>query len=150
MTNGKIYEMPSRPTRDREHDRSLGSIIVEIREELKAFLNTRLQMMKSEFHETVAALRVGLPLALFSLALLAIGVLLLTGALVTIVAAAFAGNPYAWFFAFVIVGVLWLALGTLTAFFAYNQIRSRGAFPKRTVEVLKADKEWLESEASNI
>ena len=149
MTNGKVYEMPLRSARG-EPERSLGSIVSEIRDELKAFLNTRLQMMKSEFQETMGALKVGLPLALLSLGLLGIGGLLLTGAVVTIVAAAFAGNPYAWVFAFLIVGVLWLVMGAMAALFAYNQIRSHGPFPKRTVEVLKADKVWLESEASNL
>ena len=140
MTDAKIYAMPSRSTRDVGNNRSLGSIVTEIREELKDFLNTRVQMMKSEFHEALGAIRVALPLALVSLVLIGTGSLLLTAAVVTIVASAFAGSPYAWFFAFVIVGVLWIAIGAIAAFFAYNQIRSRARFPKRTVEVLKADK----------
>ena len=141
MTDAKVYAMPSRPTREL-NNRSLGSIVSEIREELKSFLNTRVQMMKSEFHEALGAIR--------SLVLIGTGSLLLTGAVVTIVASAFAGSPYAWFFAFVIVGVLWIAIGAIAAFFAYNQIRSRARFPKRTVEVLKADKMWIESEVSNL
>ena len=39
-----------------------------------------------------------------------------------------------------------LAGGT-AAFFAYNEFRSKSMFPKHTVEVLKADKIWIESEA---
>ena len=150
MTDAKIYAMPSRSTRDVGNNRSLAEIASEIREELKDFLNTRLQMMKSEFNEALGAIRVALPLAVVSLVLIGTGSLLLTAAVVTIVASAFAGSPYAWFFAFVIVGVLWIAIGAIAAFFAYNQIRSRARFPKRTVEVLKADKMWIESEVSNL
>ena len=129
------------------HERSLGAIVAEIREELKSFVNTRVQMLKSEFHETLSAVRIGLPLGLLALALLGTGFLLFTAAVVALVASAFAGNPYAWFFALVIVAFLWTVMGTVAAFLAYNEFRSKGMFPKRTVEVLKADRIWLQSEA---
>ena len=63
MTDAKVYAMPSRPTREL-NNRSLGSIVSAIRDELKSFLNTRDQMMKSEFHEALGAIRVALPFAL--------------------------------------------------------------------------------------
>ena len=88
-----------------------------------------------------------MPLALLALGLLGTGLLLFTGAVVVLVASAFAGNPYAWFFAFAIVGFIWMVLGAGAAFFAYNAFRSKSMFPKRTVEVLQADKVWLQSEA---
>jgi uncharacterized membrane protein YqjE len=128
-------------------ERSLAAIISDIREEFKGFLNTRLEMAKSEFHETAVAARVGVPLAVLALALLGTGFLLFTAALVVLVASAFAANPYAWFFAFAIVGFLWVAMGAGAGFFAYKAFRRKGTFPKRTVEVLRADKVWLQSEA---
>ena len=129
------------------HARSLGAILSDIADELKEFLNTRIQMVKAELHETVTAVSVAIPLGLVALILAATGFLLLTGAIVALVAAAFAGNSYAWVFAFAIVGVVWIAFGGVAAFFAYNEFRSKSMFPKHTVEVLKADKIWLESEA---
>jgi len=129
------------------HARSLGAILSDISNELKEFLNTRIQMVKAELHETVSAVSVAIPLGLVALILGATGFLLLTAAVVALVAAAFARNPYAWVFAFAIVGVLWIAFGGVAAFFAYNEFRSKSMFPKHTVEVLKADKIWLESEA---
>jgi len=127
------------------HARSLGAILLDISNELKEFLNTRIQMVKAELHETVSAVSVAIPLGLVALILGATGFLLLTAAVVALVAAAFARNPYAWVFAFAIVGVLWIAFGGVAAFFAYNEFRSKSMFPKHTVEVLKADKIWLES-----
>jgi uncharacterized membrane protein YqjE len=129
------------------HERSLASIVSEIREELKDFVNTRVQMIRAEFHETLGAAKVGLPLALVALALVGTGYLLLTLGVVVLVASAFTGNPYAWLLAFVIVGVLWTAMGGVAAFFAYNEFRAKGRFPKRSVEVLKADRVWLQTEA---
>lgn len=127
--------------------RSLASIVAEVRQELTEFLSIRLQMMKSELHETLGAFRMAVPLGAITLVLIGTGFLLFSAALVTLVASAFAGNPYAWFYAFVIMGFAWTALGCIAAFFAYNELRSKGMFPKRTLQVLKADKDWLESEA---
>jgi uncharacterized membrane protein YqjE len=129
------------------HSRSLGAIISEAREELKDFINIRVQMLKSELHETLAGIRIALPLGLVALLLIGTSFLLLSAAIVTLVASAFAGNPYAWFFGLIIIAVLWAVLAGIAGFFAYNEFRSKAMFPKRTVEVLKADKNWIESEA---
>ena len=133
--------------RAENHTRSLGAILSDIADELKEFLNTRIQMIRAELHETVTAVSVAIPLGLVALILAGTGFLLLTAAVVALVAAAFAGNPYSWVFAFAIVGVVWIAFAGVAAFFAYNEFRSKSMFPKHTVEVLKADKIWLESEA---
>jgi len=127
--------------------RSLGAILADILAELQEFANTRIHMVKSELHETLSAVGVALPLGLLTLILAGTGFLLLTGAVVVVIAAVFAGNAYAWVYAFLIVGIVWIAFGGIVAFFAYNEFRSKAKFPKHTVEVLKADKVWIESEA---
>jgi VIT1/CCC1 family predicted Fe2+/Mn2+ transporter len=132
------------------HHRGLRELIHEILAELKQFANTRFEVMKSEFQETVSSLKVAAPLAAVTLIFFLAAFLVLTGAAVALVAHAFAGSPWAWFLALVIVGVLWAIFGGISAFFAYNEIRSKGRFPKRTVEVLKADKAWLETEANSM
>lgn len=129
------------------HDRTLRFVTREVLDELKEFVGTRVQMAKAEFQETMRSLRVAIPLGIIVLALMGTGFLMLTFAAVAIVTVAFAGSPYAWFFGFLIVGVLWMMLGGIAAFFAYNQIKGQGRFPKRTLQVLKADKVWLQSEA---
>ena len=133
------------PTPPRNQERSLGAIIAEIKDELKSFINTRVRMIKTEFQESVGSIAVGLGLSLLCLGLLAVASLLFTAAVVAVVASAFAGNPYAWVLAFVIVGVIWSAFAAVAGTFAYRQFQNR--FPKRTIEVLKADKAWLQSEA---
>jgi len=87
------------------------------------------------------------PLILIALALFTTGFLLLTMAAVVLVAFAFAGNPLAWFYAAIIVAFVWLCLAGTALLFAYNAFRSHSRFPKRTVQVLKADKAWLQAEA---
>jgi hypothetical protein len=129
------------------HERSLKSLISEIRDEVRDFLATRLHIIQSEFQETLAAAKVAVPISLIGMMFVSAGFLMLTFAAAAVIASAFSGNPYAWFFGFLVVGCLWVILGAIAFFFAYNEFRGRGRFPKRTVEVLKADKAWLQSEA---
>lgn len=128
-------------------ERTLRNILREIGAGVTEFLDTRVQMAKSEFRETLGAVKTAIPLAVMAAALVVTGLLLLTVALVSLIAGAFAGSPYAWFYGFLIVGVCWVAFGAVTAFFVVNEFRGRGRFPKRTIEVLKADKAWLQHEA---
>jgi uncharacterized membrane protein YqjE len=129
------------------HGRDLGTIVSELREQLKQFINTRVDVLKSELNETVGAIRVAIPLGIAALVFVLTAFLLFSAAVVTLVASAFTGNPYAWFFGLIIVAVLWVILAGIGAFFAYNAFRSKSVFPKRTLEVLKADKTWIQSEA---
>jgi uncharacterized membrane protein YqjE len=129
------------------HERSLRNILRDIGGEVSEFLDTRLEMAKAEFRETASAVKTAIPLAILAGGLFVTGLLLLTLALVSVTASAFAGSPYAWFYAFLIVGFCWIAFGAVAGFFAINQFRGSGRFPKRTIEVLKADKAWLQSEA---
>jgi uncharacterized membrane protein YqjE len=129
------------------HERSLGSVAAEIRDELLDFIHTRVQMFKTELQETLATFKHVMPMAVIALTLLATAYVLLTLAVVSVVAVAFWSNPYHWFFAFLIVGGVWLIAGALTAFLVWNRIKGHGTFPRRTIGVLKADKIWLQHEA---
>ena len=131
----------------RNHERSIGGVVAEIKDELIDFIQTRVRMFKSELHETVATFKRIVPMAAIAIILLTTGYVLLTLAVVGLVAVAFWNNPYHWFFAFLIVGVLWLIAGALTGFLAWNGFRTRGTFPNKTIGVLKADKVWFEREA---
>ena len=74
---------------------------------------------------------------------------LLTITVVALVAVAFWNNPYHWFFAFLIVGVVWSIGGGILGWMALHEFQSKGLFPKKTIEVLKADKMWIQSEAGD-
>jgi len=127
-------------------ERNLAAVVAEISEELKSFYVTRIEMFKSEIRESVRDLKAALPLMIMAAVLLGTAYLLLTLALVALIALAFMGNAYMWFFSFLIVGALWLIMGGILALFALNRLRKHGFVPKKTVEVLKADKEWFQSE----
>lgn len=131
------------------HVRSLAAIVAEIKEEVKDFVQTRLEMFKSEVRETLNAWKTAVPLAAISVLLLATAYLLLTIAVVGLVVVAFWDSPYRWFLAFLIVGVIWSMGGAVLGWLALREFQSKGLFPRKTIEVLKADKIWIQNEAGD-
>ena len=127
--------------------RPLSDLLGEIKNEAVEFLATRLQMFASEMHENYVNSKKALVYGLLAFTLLATGYLLLTMALVDLIAVAFWGNPYAWFLALLIVGLVWSIGGAVFAIAAKADFR--GFTPRRTIQVLKADKSLFASEATN-
>ena len=130
-----------------EDVRSLTELVADMKREVTSFVQTRVALFRSELKDGLNSVKEAVPLAGMAMVFLLTAYLLLTLALVGFVAVAFLPNPYAWAFALLIVGMVWLIGGGIMGFLAYNRIRAHGVFPKKTVEVLKADKLWLESEA---
>ena len=127
--------------------RTLASVVAEIKDELKEFISTRVQMLKSELQDKVSSLKVAAPLGILALVLLGTAYLLFTLMIVAVVAVAFQGSPYQWFLAFLIVGVLWSIVGGMCALFAWREFNAQGLAPKKTMKVLKEDQVWLQTEA---
>jgi uncharacterized membrane protein YqjE len=124
------------------------AILSDIKEEIKDFLQTRIELLQTEIREKLAYLKIAAPLAAAGLMLVVIAYLLITFALAAGVAAFFASNAYRWVFGFAIVGVLWGVLGGVAAYFAKRELELKNLAPKRTLEVLKGDKVWLNREMS--
>ncbi len=131
------------------HERSVAEIVGDMKEELKNFFQTRLELLKTELQERAARLKKGAPLLAVALMFLVTAYLLLTVCLVAVIAAAFAPSPYAWFLAFLIVGFAWLIIGGWLAFTGLRQMQLKNLAPRRTIELLKGDKVWLQNEARN-
>ena len=132
-----------------ENGRRLAEILAEMRAELIEFVQTRISMLRTELSEIWKTAKVAIPLV--GLATLSLGTafLLLTGALVGLVVAAFPQSIYRWFFACIIVAFFWGVLGAAAAYFAKREFEIKSMAPRRTLEVLKADKLWIEAEVRN-
>ena len=129
--------------------RSLAAIIAEMKAELKEFLQTRVDLFKSEVQEKLKTLKVAAPLAALGLLLLSTAYLLFTMAVVGLVAAFFSQNPYRWLFAFLAVAILWCLFGSVAAYFAKREFEMKRLLPRKTIEVLKDDTIWIRAEAKN-
>jgi uncharacterized membrane protein YqjE len=120
-------------------------VVAELKEELIDFLQTRVQMLMSELRESAKNSKSTAIFGGIALVLLGTAWLLLNLALVGLVAVAFWGSAYAWFFSFLIVGLLWALLGGMLGLAAQRQLR--GLAPRKTIKVLKEDRIWLQQEA---
>jgi uncharacterized membrane protein YqjE len=129
--------------------RTLAELVAEMKEEIKEFAQTRIRLFKAESQEKLALLKVAGVLAAVAVVFLASAYLLFTVGLVALIAAFLAGNPYRWVFGFFGVALLWAVVGGIAAYFAKREFALKGIVPRRTIEVLKADKIWIQHEAKN-
>lgn len=122
--------------------RTIAGVLNEFKEELKDFVDTRLQMLKAEMKSKLEMLRMALPMLAVALALGAVGFLLLTIALVAAIA-----TLIGWGWSFLVIGVFYCAVAGITALMAIREIQGEGLVPTRTLKVLKQDQIWLQNEA---
>src|SRR2546426_5204033 len=76
------------------HGPSFGRVMAEIRDEIKDFVQTRVQMFKSELQEKISVWKAGAGLAAAAVVLLATAYLLLTISVVCLVAVAVFGRGF--------------------------------------------------------
>jgi len=127
--------------------RTWAEIAADIKEEIKDFTQTRVQLFKTEFGQKLALLKVTVILAGVAVVFLLTAYLFLTIGLAALIAAVFFDHQYRWVYGFFGVALLWALMGGIAAFFAKREFAFKGIVPRRTLEVLKGDKIWLQSEA---
>jgi VIT1/CCC1 family predicted Fe2+/Mn2+ transporter len=130
-----------------ENGRTLAGVVAELKDELKDFAQTRVDMLRSELRDKMKAWKMAVPLIAVALLLVLTAWLVLTGALIAVIAAAFYPSRFAYFFAFIIVGVVYALAGTIAGAFAWRELKEQGMVPHRTLQVLKDDRVWLQTEA---
>ena len=143
--NDNVYNIGDRrrvPT-----DRPLNYVMHEVLREFRDFIETRFAMLRSEMRENLANLKFAAPLLIAGILFAGTAWLLLTGALVAVLAVAWQGSPYAPFLALLIVGVAYALVALCALLMAKGRMSKKGLMPERTISVLKEDKVWLENEA---
>jgi uncharacterized membrane protein YqjE len=129
-------------------EKSIGSVINELKFEFREFVQTRLQILREEMKTKTSLLKVAVPMFAIALVLSGVGFLLLTGLFVVLIASAFSGLAgFAW--AFLIVGVVYFLMAGVCAMFVMSELKSKSLAPKRTIQVLKQDQIWLRNEAKS-
>jgi Protein of unknown function (DUF1469). len=131
---------------DVNSSKDFATLLTELKQELKDFTQTRLAMLKAELQQKLKKVKTAAPLAVVGILMLGTAYLLFTMALVGLVVAFLPNNPYRWCFAFLAVAVLWSIVGGTAVYLAKRELEIKGLIPKRTVEVLKGDKLWIQSE----
>jgi uncharacterized membrane protein YqjE len=96
---------------ENNNGRSIAAIPSEMKEELKEFAQTRVDIVKTELREKVSRLKIAAPLATAGALFLSTAYLLITLALVALVAVFIGDTSYRWVFVFLAVAFLWLIIG---------------------------------------
>jgi uncharacterized membrane protein YqjE len=139
VVNGETYE----------NGRRVAEILSDMKDEFVEFAQTRVSMLRAELLTARDKVKAAIPVAVAAVIFLSTAFLLLTGALVGLILAAFPHSIYRWFIACLIVGLLWGIVGALAAFAVVRTFKGRNMIPTRTLEVLKRDKLWIQSEVRN-
>lgn len=129
------------------HEKSLGAVLVDIMDELKAFLETRLQILRAEIKDMLRGWKYCIPLLLVAGLFLVGSWIVITFGIVALVYGWFQGGPFYWAWAGLIVGAAYLAIAGILGGLALGALRKVGIVPRRTLKVLKQDQSWMESEA---
>ena len=127
-------------------EKSLGAVLTETKEEMKEFSETRLQLLLSEITEKVRIWKYSVPLLLLAGGFLLIGWTVLTFAIVAMIRTWLLPMDYAWVWAGLIVSAIYLMAGGAVGWFVYSKLRVAGIAPKRTMQVLKQDRVWIQNE----
>lgn len=141
--------MNTTANKDMHDSRRVAEVLQEMKQELQSFVETRWAMLKAEVQEIWKTLKGAIPIVIAAAVLLGTAYLLLTIALVGMVAGFLPQNPYRWCIAFFAVGLLWGILGGTTAYIAWRKFKTKEMVPRRTLEVLHGDKVWIQSEVKN-
>ena len=130
-----------------EQERSLASVVAELKEEIRSFVETRLAMLRAEMRDKLETLKLRVPAFVIGAVLCGTAWLLLTGALVEAIWVAFANNIFGAAIALLVVGLAYLIFGGMAMLYAWRGFGETGLAPKRTMRVLKDDSIWIRNEA---
>lgn len=121
----------------------LATLFGELREETKLLVSTEVELVKAEFDEAKGHLVKGV------IGYAAAGVLAVFAVVLLSIAAAWgiAEVLPAWA-AFLIVGGVWVAIAAIAALVARSAFKSFDPVPRRTIQTLKEDAQWLRTQTS--
>ena len=128
-------------------EKSIATILSETKDELKQFVTTRVDILKAEMNEKIARMKAVIPLAVVAALFLVTAWMVFTFALIAWVHGLFGAGLYAWLWASLIVGAVYLLIGGIAGWLAYSEIMATNLTPTRTLKVLQQDQVWIQNEA---
>jgi len=138
----------SLPNDFRAHrERPIGEVLNDLKTELKDFVATRIEMLRSEMNEKLGAIKDAAPAIVIGAVLGITAWILISLALAFLISMAFEGKPYQYALSFGIVAIVYAIAGAVAIGYGYSSIKARGMTPERTLRVLKQDQVWIKTEA---
>jgi membrane protein implicated in regulation of membrane protease activity len=111
------------------------------------FVATRAAMLVAEMQEKSQAIKLAIPGLVVAVAFLLAGWLSLTFGLIALLHSLFLPSIYAWLWAGLIVGAVYMVIGLVIGRTALEKLKATSLIPERTLTVLKQDQVWIQNEA---
>jgi uncharacterized membrane protein YqjE len=128
----------------------LTSLISRLGEDVMQLFNSQLALFKVEIKEEANAYARGITMIAIGGVIATIGFALLNVAIAFAVSTLFAkGNfsqPASYALGFVVTGAFYLLIGAIVVMLMKNRLADHNLVPKRTVDELRKDKQWLKNE----
>ncbi|HLW55614.1 MAG TPA: phage holin family protein [Candidatus Angelobacter sp.] len=127
-------------------EKSFAASLAELKDDLKNFVQTRIELLRAEISETLSAWKG--PALLFAIAALMLlsSWFAMVFTLVAVLHSWIARTDFGWFWAGLIVTLFMLLAGVSLAAAGYAGLESKSLKPKRTLRVLKQDQEWVQKQ----
>ena len=140
----------TRPATMAAENESLPTLISRLGEDLMDLVNSQLALLKVEIKEEANTYARGAAMIAFGAAVAVVGFALLNVAIAFAVSTLFAqanfSQPASYALGFVVTGGFYLLVGAIVVLVVKNRLTKQNLVPKRTVQELRKDKEWLKNE----
>jgi uncharacterized membrane protein YqjE len=129
---------------------SLPNLISRLGDDIMQLVNSQLALLKVEIKEEANAYARGAAMIAFGAAVAVVGFALLNVAIAFAVSTLFAqanfSQPASYALGFLATGGFYLIVGAIVILVMKNRLANQNLVPKRTVQELRKDKEWLKNE----
>lgn len=129
---------------------SLPNLISRLGDDIMQLVNSQLALLKVEIREEANAYARGAAMIAFGAAVAVVGFALLNVAIAFAVSTLFAqanfSQPASYALGFLATGGFYLIVGAIVILVMKNRLANQTLVPKRTVQELRKDKEWLKNE----
>ena len=129
---------------------SLPNLIARLGDDIMQLVNSQLALLKVEIKEEANAYARGAAMIAFGAAVAVVGFALLNVAVAFAVSTLFAqanfSQPASYALGFLATGGFYLIVGAIVVLVVKNRLGKQNLVPKRTVQELRKDKEWLKNE----
>lgn len=133
-----------------EQPQDLPSLLERLASDVTTLLDQKLTLLKIEIKEDVDAYVRGSIAIVAGAVIAAVGFALVNVALAFAISTLFAdldlSQPAKYALGFVIAGGLFLAIGSIVIVITKNRLARVGIVPRRTINELERDKEWIKKE----
>jgi uncharacterized membrane protein YqjE len=140
----------TRPATMPAENDGLPTLISRLGEDIMELVNSQLALLKVEIKEEANAYARGAAMIAFGAAVAVVGFALVNVAIAFAVSTLFAqanfSQPASFALGFLVTGGFYLLVGAIVVLVVKNRLTKQNLVPKRTVQELRKDKEWLKNE----